>query len=353
LKINISSIEKNCRIINGRCTSKGITVVGVLKCVLGDTRIAGVLKKQGIEIFGDSRLDNLKKLRKHFGSAQELVLLRTPMISEIGQMLEVCSTSMNTQAATVKRISEICAGRNVKHNIIVMVETDDKREGLLPNEVLPFCEFVLKNCPNINILGLGTNARCISDRKPRPESISILTDLRSEIQSSLPVNIPVISGGNSSVWDIIENDTMPRGVNQVRMGEAILFGHETAGYVPIKGAFRDAFTLEAEVIEVKMKQSGIYKLIVALGLQDTDRKNIFCKNRHVKIIDQSSDHTVMSVNEETCGKNDTISELNFPYLKEDDNKDFNTGSILSFGLNYFGLLACMTSPFVKKIYIAA
>ena len=81
LKINLSGIERNCLIINDRCTSRGIKVVGVLKCVLGDPKIAEVIINQGIKIFGDSRLANLSRLRKHFGDKLELILLRTPMIS--------------------------------------------------------------------------------------------------------------------------------------------------------------------------------------------------------------------------------------------------------------------------------
>ncbi|MBM3708121.1 MAG: alanine/ornithine racemase family PLP-dependent enzyme, partial [Actinobacteria bacterium] len=138
LKINLSRIANNCRIIYDRCARLGISVVGVSKCVLGDIRVAEVFKDSGIELIGDSRLKNLKKLKDFFGTAQKLIMLRTPMISEIGEMVNICYASINTQQDTVKRISDICIERNFKHKIIIMIETDDRREGLLPEEVIPF-----------------------------------------------------------------------------------------------------------------------------------------------------------------------------------------------------------------------
>ncbi len=332
LKINLSGIAANSKLINDRCIRSGISVVGVLKCVLGDNIIADILKQQGIGIIGDSRLNNLRKLRDHFGKGQQLIMLRTPMISELEDLTEICDTSMNTQKETIGILSKICSKKGLKHNIVIMVETDDRREGLSPQEVLPFCEYIIKNCTNIKILGLGTNARCISTKAPRPESLKILVRLKNEIEDKYAIKIPVVSGGNSSIWDLIENGHIPAGINQVRIGEAILLGHETAGYRPIKGASNKTFSLEAEIIEIKSKNDKIYKIIIALGIQDVSAKNIYSSNPGLEVLDQSSDHTVLGL------KKDAI---------------FKTGDIIDFQLNYFGLLSCMTSPFIEKVYIEA
>ena len=45
-----------------------------------------------------------------------------------------------------------------------MIEMDDRREGIYPSEVFKFFDTVYTNYKNINIIGLGTNARCISKR---------------------------------------------------------------------------------------------------------------------------------------------------------------------------------------------
>jgi len=333
LKINLFKLENNCKIINDRCARSGISVVGVSKCVLGDIRIAEVFLKTGIGIIGDSRLKNLEKLRVYFGKKQPLILLRTPMISEIRKMVKICNISANTQIETVREISRACSYINSKHKIVVMVETDDTREGILPQGVLPFCRQIRDNYKNIEIWGIGTNARCISQKKPTADSINILINLKKEIMDKLSINIPVVSGGNSSVWELIEKNKMPEGVNQVRIGEAILLGHETSNYNLICGTHNDVFTLEAEIIEVKKKNSHICKLILALGVQDVSCDNIICNFPGLKLISQSSDHTVMTAE---TGKENKL--------------DLNVGDVLQFRINYFGLLSCMTSPFIEKKY---
>jgi ornithine racemase len=332
LRINLSKILNNCRIINDRCAGMGISVVGVSKCVLGDVKIVRAMRDAGIEIIGDSRLSNLKKIRNHFGPDIKLVLLRTPMISEVEDMISICNLSMNTQLETVREISEVCSKRNMRHGIIIMIETDDRREGILPEEVLPFCKDVLENCKFVDIVGIGTNARCISKRKPRKRSIELLIKLKELIEDVYGLDLPVISGGNSSILDLIYNSAFPEGINQIRIGEAILLGHETAGYRNIDGTYQDCFILDAEVIEIKKKNGKIYKAILALGLQDVNCKNIFSIDPNLDIISQSSDHTVISI---SSGRGDNI----------------KIGDIISFNLNYFGLLSSMTSPFIEKKYI--
>ncbi len=339
LKIDLEKISHNSKIINLKCTEMGISLVGVTKCILGDIKIAGAIKQSGISIFGDSRLENLKKLRDFFGDKQQLIMLRSPMPSEVKQLIEICNISLNTQLSVVEQIDRACRGKKIKHRIIVMVETDDKREGLLSEEVVDFCRVVINNFKSIELYGLGTNARCYTKKGPTPESLKILIDLKEKIAKATNKEIPVISGGNSSVWNLIEKRSVPRGINQVRMGEAILLGHNTIDYKPIREAFIDSFILEAEIIEVKRKDDDVYKIILALGLQDVNSKNIYCCNPDLYIIGQSSDHTILGIKGDKFKKRKDVCLVP------------KTGDVVSFNIDYFGLLSSMTSPFVKKSYI--
>ena len=345
LKIYPDKIYHNSRIVKSRCTEIGISVVGVTKCMLGDTRIADVMKSSGINILGDSRLENLERLRNFYGKEQELMMLRSPMLDEVERIVEICDISLNTQLKTVKLIEKICIKKNIRHRIIVMVETDDKREGLNPEEVVNFCEWVVQNCKATELYGLGTNAGCIiKNNGPDPESLKILIELSRKIALATGINIPIISGGNSSIWNLIEKNMVPEGVNQVRIGEAILLGHDTVDYKPIKGAFTDTFILEAQVIEVKKRNDVVYKIILALGLQDVRSENIYPCNPDLYIISQSSDHTVMGLKKTGPKKAGSCAGKN-------DSSKLEPGSVISFKLDYFGVLSCMTSPFVKKKYI--
>ncbi|MEA2015394.1 MAG: alanine racemase [Actinomycetota bacterium] len=339
LKIYLDKIYNNSSIVNDKCIKEGISVVGVTKCVMGDLRVASEMKKAGIKILGDSRLKNLAKLRQFFGKEQSLMMLRSPMPAEIDRVVEICNVSLNTQLKTLKKIEEVCQKKKKVHNVLVMVETDDDREGLLPENVVNFCREMTDNFKNIRLYGLGTNARCVVENGPSRESLKILLDIKRKVLEATGINVPVISGGNSSIWNMIEKDTVPEGINQLRIGEAILLGHDTINYKPIKGAFTDTFLLEAQIIESKRRNKEVYKILLALGLQDVDSSNIECSNPDLKIKGQSSDHTVLEV------KKDAASRY------KSDSSRLETGDIVSLKLNYYGLMSCMSSPYIRKEYI--
>ena len=361
IKINLNKIADNAGFINDRCVQSGISVVGVTKSILADINIAKVLKKSGIKIFGDSRLLNLAKLRAYFGYGQSLVMLRTPMLSECEALLEICDTSLQTELETVRLLSRICTRKKITHNIIIMIEMDDRREGINPAEALEFFGTVNRNYKNINITGLGTNARCISKKKPTLKSIENLIILRDKIKEIYNYRIPLISGGNSSLWKYIDSGSLPDEVNQVRIGEAIFIGNETSAYEKIEGLHDDSFILESEVIEVKEKKGEIYKVILALGLQDVNYRHIKIVNQYWEIIGQSSDHTVLGLKKEFYYLKNNASNFNaIPGYNNFKNSnisnttsflDLKAGSIVRFKLDYFGLLSSMTSPFVIKKYI--
>ncbi len=325
INIYLHRVTHNAKIIGGRCAQRGISVVAVTKSVLGSTEVAQAIGAAQVDQFGDSRLKNLHKLNRVVMPSR-LMLLRSPMLSEVEEMVKVCSTSLNTQAEVIEKINRVCRALKTMHQIIMMVSTDDCREGLMADQLLSLCSRVGK-LDHIRVIGLGTNARCISSKKPSMESLSLLSKLRQEAEKVLGQRMPILSGGNSSLYPLITAGHMPPSINQVRIGEAIMLGHETSHYRPIKDAMGNCFELEAEIIQVK--ESG-RQAVLALGIQDADASNIKPVDSRIYINGQSSDHTI---------------------IQYAQNNRFCTGDIVAFHMDYFGLLSSMTSPFVKKNYI--
>ncbi len=117
------------------------------------------------------------------------------------------------------------------------------------------------------------------------------------------------------------------------------------------------------MIEVKEKNNKIYKVILALGLQDVNYKYLRILNPYYEIVGQSSDHTVLCLKKEYQNVEnfydfgvDSRKEIDSGiFLVGDqvqymDNFNLKVGSIVKFKMNYFGLLSVMTSPFVGKDY---
>ncbi len=345
LKINLKAIGENYLTIKRRCEPLGVDVVPVVKVVLGDENIVRVLKSLGARVIGDSRIRNIK----NFSNVNvEKMLLRSPMLSEIEEVIEFSDISLNTEIEVIKHLSKVSSRKGRIHKVIVMVEVGELREGVMPEDVLFFVKKIME-LSSIEFLGLGTNLTCLSGIIPTKENLGVLLKLKNLIEEH-GIEVKVVSGGGSNLLPMIWRGKLPRFINQIRVGEGIFLGVEAINRKPLPGLRQDTFTLEAEVIEVKRKPSlpwgertvdafgevpefedrGIRRrAILALGRQDVSLSGIIPLDKF-EIIGASSDHMVIDV--ENC-----------PHIK--------VGDIVSFKLNYAGVLFAMTSPFVEKVYI--
>ena len=345
LKINLKAIGENYLTIKSRCEPLGVDVVPVVKVVLGDENIVRVLKSLGAKVIGDSRMRNIK----NFSNVNvEKMLLRSPMLSEIEEVIEFSDISLNTEIEVIKHLSKVSSRKGRIHKVIVMVEVGELREGVMPEDVLFFVKKIM-DFSSIEFLGIGTNLTCLSGIIPTKENLGVLLKLKNLIEDH-GIRVKVVSGGGSNLLPMIWRGKLPRFINQIRVGEGIFLGVEAINRKPLPGLRQDTFTLEAEVIEVKRKPSlpwgertvdafgevpefedrGIRRrAILALGRQDVSLSGIIPLDKF-EIIGASSDHMVIDV--ENC-----------PHIK--------VGDIVSFKLNYAGVLFAMTSPFVEKVYI--
>ena len=63
LEINLKKIEHNEKILEKFFAQRNISIIGVSKVVLGEPKIARSLVKAGIEYIGDSRIENIIKMK--------------------------------------------------------------------------------------------------------------------------------------------------------------------------------------------------------------------------------------------------------------------------------------------------
>ncbi|MFW6040527.1 MAG: alanine/ornithine racemase family PLP-dependent enzyme [Thermoplasmatota archaeon] len=346
IKIDTDIIKSNTDNIISKFDGE---LVGVTKGVCGDIEIAKKMIEGGITTLGDSRIENIKKLKENLDV--NLMLLRTPMLSEIKEVVKYADISLNTEFEVLKSISKEAVKQKVQHKTIIMVDVGDRREGVMPENVIPFFEKI-KNLKNLRILGIGTNVGCFGGILPTFENTNLLVDLTKKVQIKLDLDLSVISGGSTVTLKLMENNKLPKEINQLRIGEGILLGTSVSQNREIPYLNQNAFEIEAEIIEFKEKPSkpkgkvghdafgGEPKFndkgrkkraILAIGKQDTSPMSLRPLRNNVKILGASSDHTIVDVNEV--------------------NEDIKVGNTLSFRPDYSGLLKSFTSKYVFKEYL--
>ena len=70
IEIDLEKISHNAASLREIYASKGIGIIGVTKVVCGDPAVADVLVRAGIDTLADSRLENIKRMRRAGVQAQ-------------------------------------------------------------------------------------------------------------------------------------------------------------------------------------------------------------------------------------------------------------------------------------------
>jgi ornithine racemase len=347
IEIDVKKLRHNATTLVNWMKERGLNQSFIVTKVLaGDKKVAKVLSETGFAYLADSRIQNLKAFKDIPASK---VLLRLPMRHEIKDVITYSDMSLNSELDTILLLNEEACRQQKVHNIMLMFDVGDLREGIwFEDDYLPIISQILQ-LRHIKLKGIGINLTCYGGVIPSITNTNEIIKIKNHIESEFSVKIDMISGGNSSSIDLMLKNQLPNGINNLRLGESVVLGKETAYSQPINGLYQDVFTLKTKVIELKTKPSypigeigvdsfgvvpiiedlGLMKrAIVGIGKQDITLSNLVPINSKMKVIGGSSDHLIIDVTTCSVNLNDTI----------------------SFHVNYPGLLQLMTSRYVKKYY---
>ncbi|MBM7557800.1 alanine/ornithine racemase family PLP-dependent enzyme [Halanaerobacter jeridensis] len=346
VEINLAKIKDNAQRIVSLTKRNGINVWGVTKGVKGDPEVAKKMLEAGVRGLADSRIENLKRLSD---LDTELMLLRSPMLSQVEQVIDYADISLNSELEVIKQLNQAAVKKEQIHKIILMVDLGDRREGVLPNNVLQIVKKI-ETLSNIKLVGLGTNLACFMGILPSKDKMKELIRLKDEVEKELNITLDMISGGNSSSLPLLLDDNYQAQINQLRIGETILLGREVPSGNAFPGTITNTVKLKAEIIELRQKPTSTkgqqgenafgekkeiidkgvrQRAILAVGKQDIDPTGLIPSQDGIIIEGASSDHLIVDVTER---------------------ENVVVGSILEFELNYPCLLRALTSPYVDVEY---
>lgn len=352
VSIDLAKVEHNARSVVQLCAEHGIAVTGVTKGVCGDPEVARAMLRGGVISIGESRMENVRRLRAA-GVESAYMLLRVPPLSAVEEVVEQVDVSLNSELAVLRGLSDAALRRGAVHDVIVMVDLGDLREGVWPDDLLPFVREVT-GLSGVRLVGLGANLSCFGGVVPTERNMARLVRYAAEVEQTFGLRLRCISGGNSSALPLIAAGGMPSRIGHVRIGEAILLGRETIHREPWPGTFQDAFVLSAEVIELKEKPSvpaaprsedafgrrpvfddrgEVDRALVNVGREDVDVEGLTPRDPRLEVLGASSDYVIVDVTAAAGG--------------------IRVGSVLEFSLGYGALLQSMDSRYVRKRHVGA
>ncbi len=348
LTVDLGKIEANTRTLASQIPA--VDIVGVTKVTCGTPEVARAMIAGGATAIGESRLENIERLRAAGVDAPFWLLRATP--PALAEMtVRLADVSLVSEVAIVEALDRAAAAAGVRHGVLAMIDVGDLREGMLPDDLPGFLGSVAA-LRHIDLLGIGTSLTCYGGVVPSEENLGELARLAETAAVRLGRTM-LVSGGMSSSIDAALAGRLPSAVDDLRIGESIILGVSTVTREPLPGLHTDALTLAAPVIECKRKPSvphgqitrdafgrtpvfedrGVrWRAICALGRQDAPAEGLRPLDPGVRVLGASSDHLILDV--------------------DDLPRPPAIGETIEFVPDYSAALALFTSPYVVKVFAA-
>jgi len=350
--IDLQGLRHNIKVIKGWMDKHQASWTVVTKVLCGHTSTLTALQSLGIKSMGDSRLTNLRAIKK-ITPDLETWYLRVADLSSVKDVVSLADVSLNSETEVIISLNDEAKKIDRVQRIIIMIELGDLREGILPGSLIEFYETVF-DLSNIEVIGIGANLGCLAGAVPNIDQFTQLALYRELLELKFKRKLQLISAGSSAVLPLLLEGTLPKAINHFRIGEAIFLGTDLINGGTLPGLKDDAIILEAEIAEIKEKglvplaetismtpfesdqvngdlspgQRG-FRALVSVGQLDTEITGLTPINSDYHIAGASSDVTVVNIG--------------------DDQGGLNVGDTIKFRLNYAALLRLMSGKYIDKV----
>lgn len=355
LVVDLKKLQHNIDRVLVNCQDQGVEVAGVIKGCSGLPECAKLMAQEGCRFIASSRLDQIEAVR-NYGVQADFMLIRVPMLSEAADVVRLTEISLNSEAKVLRTLNHQAGLQDKQHKVILMVDLGDLREGFWDREELMEAALCVENnMHNLELAGVGTNLGCYGGIDATAEKLNELVECAEAIEEKIGRELEFVAGGSTTSYPRVLEKNMPRRINLLRIGEAMLLARDLQDFwgCDMSDMHRDVFTLQAEVIEAREKPTypvgkimydaferkpefedrGIRKrALIALGRADFAFPDMLIpRDKNIHILGASSDHTILDV--------------------QDCQREYKVGDIIEFDLCYSTIVYVTNSPNVDIVYV--
>jgi predicted amino acid racemase len=311
-----------------------------------------------INSVGDSRLTSLKNLRE-VNPDMRTIYIKPPAKIYADDLVKYADVSLNSSLSTIEALNAAAIKAHKIHQIIIMVELGELREGVQKTAILEFYESVF-NLSNIDVIGIGSNLGCMFGVEPSYDKLLQLSLYKELISAKFNRELPFVSAGTSITLPLIGQGTLPKEVNHFRVGEAAFFGLSPLKNEKFEGLSTDTFEFSANIIELEEKNivpDGVInaanightaqyekndptlttvKAILDFGMLDVDRMDLEPIDNDIKFVGITSDMLVVDLGTNTDGSGKV---------------KYKAGDQIMFKPNYMGVARLLNSKFIDKSFV--
>ena len=349
--INLEALRHNLAQIDMIISLQGATWTVVTKALCGHGDTIKALRLMGVRSIADSRLDNLRAVNM-VAPGLEKWYLRLPHLSAVSDIVKLADLSLNSEIRVIRALGEEALRQKKTHNIIIMIELGDLREGITPGSLTDFYSSVFQT-PGIIVQGIGAQIGCLAGMAPNEDQAAQLGLFRELLELKYKKTLQFVSAGSSIFLPKLFGGGKYPSINHYRIGEALFLGTDlvTGGKIP---ALRDdVITLEAEIAEVKEKNlTAVVDTVASAPFESNENGEQFRPGERgaralvtVGNLDTSVEGLSPVVEDyQVAGGSSDITVVNLgsnPY-------NLSVGDSVTFRTNYAAFLGLMNDPYIDK-----
>ena len=306
---------------------------------------------KNLHSIGDSRISNLRVI-KELNPAIRTMYIKPPAVRHAKHIVRVADVSLNSSLETIKALNTEAKALGRTHQIIVMIEMGELREGIVRGNVLDFYDKIF-HLNHIEVIGLGTNLGCMYGIEPTFDKLIQLSLYKALIEAKFDNKLDLVSGGSSITLPLLSKAKVPGGINHFRVGDTAFFGKSLHTGKQFRDLSTKAFDFCAEIVEMERKEGvpdgaisnaaiGLtkdfsaddegtfsYRGIADFGQLDVNPANLAPKNDDITFAGSTSDMTV--------------------YDLGNSNGRYRVGGQLHFTPNYTAVARLMHSRYIEKV----
>ena len=347
LFVNLETLHHNGKVLCEKAAACGLRDLAfVTKSFCALPEMVAALEDLPNPYLADSRIENLAR---YPDTQKQKILLRLPMLSQADRVVQHADISFCSEAQALDALNAAAKAAGCRHKVVLMVDMGDLREGVFFRQEADLLALVLQaeQASHLQLHGMAFNVTCYGSVIPTEDTLTQFRGIVNRAETVLGRNLDFVSCGNSSSVYLLGKADFS-GYNNLRLGESLLLGRETAFGADLPELHQDVLTLEAEVVEVKTKPSypigriGVnafgqtveytdrgdrLRAIAAIGQQDVDYAGLTPLTTGIEVVGASSDHLLLDVTDAPV----------------------KVGDIVRFKPDYAAALRAFTSPYVEKV----
>ncbi|WP_418764681.1 alanine racemase [Mailhella sp.] len=247
LIVSIDALRHNLALLQERCRRVGAECMFVFKeAPLHAALVADVMKKSTVRRLGlvawpHAELPSIPGVELHH------VYAPSPLLAS---KVAACDCAYVNARFTLQALALACGEK--KPELRLCLEVGDDRDGILPEELPELCA-ITRNL-GFSLRGLEINFACLSTEAPTTEKLLFADSVLRKVRKfCLPT--ADISAGGTDVLELTERESLPSTVREIRCGTGVTLGRYPLSGRIIPDARQDAFRLEAQILECRVKKT--------------------------------------------------------------------------------------------------